>query len=162
MSLVCGYLKLFLRGSLTASPTMADIQISVSAFMPHPFRRNELIHAFWKEEITQGRGGAGAPPPPGPGFIPCLAASTVTTVGPDGTAPTASAAAAEAGSRRGSRNWGSSSDEDDYYSSKRVPAPWISCSSPPPPPPDVRVPATPLVSLPPGIQSPPASDLAAL
>ena len=36
--------------------------------------------------------------------------------------------------------------------------PWISTSSPPPPLPDVRVPATPPVGLPPGIQSPPASD----
>ena len=98
----------------------------VSAYFPHPLRLNHVVHASWREER---QGGAGASPPPG--FLP------VTTIGPDGAAPTASAAA-----ETGSRRWGSSSDEDEYHSSKRVPAPWISTSSPPPPHPDVRVPAT--------------------
>ena len=103
-------MRSFLPGSPTPSSTLADKLVWVSAFMPQPFRRIQVIHVFWKEEHQPGAWGPA--PPHFPGFVPCLAASTVTTVGPDGTTPTASAAAAEPGSP-----WleGSSSHEDDIY-----------------------------------------------
>ena len=41
---------------------------------------------------------------------------------------------------------------------QRLPTPWISSSSPPAPPLDSRIPSTPPVIFPPGIQSPSASD----
>ena len=53
---------------------------------------------------------------------------------------------------------GSSSDDDDWYSIRRVPTPWLSSTSQPLPYPEDRIPTTPIVHLPPGIQSPPASD----
>ena len=64
--------------------------------------------------------------------------------------------ASSASPKRDSHGCGSSSDDDDHYSSRRVPTPWVSSSSQPPP--DVRVPTTLPVSLPPGFQSPLASD----
>ena len=36
-----------------------------SAFMPHPFRRNEVIHAFWRGV------GFRRPPTPSDGSVPC-------------------------------------------------------------------------------------------
>ena len=44
---------------------MADNHVWVSAYFPHPFRLNQVVHASWRAER---QGGAGASPPPG--FLP--------------------------------------------------------------------------------------------
>ena len=61
--------------------------------------------------------------------------------------------------RRSSHALDSSSDEDENYSGRRFATPWVSSSSQHPPPPDERIPTTPNVQLPPGISSPPTSDV---
>ena len=118
--------------------------------MPHPFRRNEVIHAFWRGV------GFRRPPTPSDGSVPCSFYGCVRGFWP----------LRQRRQRRAlgdSRRWGSSSDEVDGHhakasSNQRVSTPWISSSSPPPSPPDSRIPTTPPVSLPPGILAPPASD----
>ena len=153
MSSLCALISgTFLPSTVCVFGLMADNDVWVSVFMP-PLVLAERgdIFVFGRKSVSQECGGS----PPPTGMVPCLAASTGTSVGPGDAGPVASAAAAEASPRRGSRGWGSSSDEDDCYhaaasSSKRAPAPCISSSSPPPPPPDSRTPTTPPVSLPPG------------
>ena len=91
--------------------------------MHHPFRRNEVIHAFWRS--------VGACVLPTPGMVPCFAASAGASVGSGDAARAAPAAMAEASPQRGSRGWGSSSDVVDCYhacasSKQRVATPWIS------------------------------------
>ena len=49
--------------------------------MPHPFQHIEVTHSFWKEEHQPGSWGSQRSSPL-PGFVLCLAASTVTIVGP--------------------------------------------------------------------------------
>ena len=54
-------MRSFLPGSPTPSSTLADKLVWVSAFMPQPFRRIQVIHVFWKEEHQPGAWGP-APP----------------------------------------------------------------------------------------------------
>ena len=44
---------------------MADPHIWISAYLPHPFRQNQLVQMYWKEERQSGSGpwGAGVPLP---------------------------------------------------------------------------------------------------
>ena len=106
--------------------------------------------------------GTGVPPPHGSDTCSAPdAASAVMHVTSAATVLVAQAAPAVASPGRGSQGWGSSSDRR-----RQLPGlwlsdcpPWVSSSSQPPPPRDVRVPTTAPVSPPPGIQSPPASDV---
>ena len=149
-------MRSFLPGSQTPSLTLADKLVWVSAFMPQPLRRIQVIHVFWKEEHQPGAWVAGASPLPGLFRVlrPLRLRLSVQMV----QRPPLQLR------RLVLRGWESSSDENDCYhasasSSKRFSAPWVSSSLQPPLRLDVRVPPTPPVSLPPGIQSPPASDI---
>ena len=133
--------------SLLLHSAMSDELIWVSAQLPHPFEPDTRVQMWWQEDRDPGVRGAGVPPPP-----------TVTPVASGASSKRDRGAYAGASPKRGSHGWGSSSDDDDHNSSRRVPTPWVSSSSQPLPPPDDRMPTTPAVHLPPGIQSPPASD----
>ena len=106
-----------------------------SAQLLHPFEPDIRVQMWWQEDRNPGVRGTGSPPP-----------STVTP-GASGVGP-----------KRDNQGQGSSSDEGEHYNRCRVPTPWVSSSSQLPLPPDERIPTTPIVHLPPGIQSPPASD----
>ena len=93
----------------TLGPFIIDLDVGDRLGSPrtlhtHCGRMRSCMH-IERRSASQGRGG---PAPPNPhGIVPCLAASTGTSAGPDDTAPAASAAAAEASPRRDSRGRGS-------------------------------------------------------
>ena len=129
--------------------------------MPHPFRRNEVIHTFWKGERQPGVWGAGVLPHPG--MVPCFAASTGAPVGSGDAALAAPVATAEASPQRGSRGWGVFFRRGRLlpclclqHSARghTVDLEQLSTSVA-----SGRIPTTPPVSLPPGILAPPASDI---
>ena len=144
---------------------MSDSLIGVSAQLPHPFQPDVYVQMWWQETRHPSVKGTRVPLPLGSATCSAPdAASAVVHVTSAATMLVARAAPAVASPRRGSQGWGSSFDDEDNYQgtgsmSQRLPTPWVSSSSQPPPPADVRVPTTPPVSLPPGIQSLPASDV---
>ena len=146
--------------SLPAPPleslAMADAYVWVSAYFPHPFRPNEVVQAFWKEE-RQGSTGAwraGVSPPLG-----CVPDCASGEVKPD-AAVSSAIAPARSHTKCVGLDWDSSSGDDGMYqvsksNSQCQSTPWVPSSPPPPLPPDRSAPLTAPVSLPPGFQSPP-------
>ena len=120
------------------------------AHLPLPFKPNEFVQMFWKEQRQPGVWGTGAPPLPG--IVPCGALDAATTGMLVATAATM--LVAQGAPRDGVLHL----TMMPITRAQRLLTPWISCSSQPPPPPDVRVPTTPQLSLPPGFQALPVCD----
>ena len=137
-----GAFKLSLPIPLSVSLTMADAYVWVFAYFPHPFRPNQVIQAFWKEE-RQGSAEAwraGVSPPPG-----CTPDTASSETKQDATGSSAvpvfsTAAPSRSPTKCIGLDWDSSSGDDGTYQ----------VSSPPPPPDRSCTPTTTSVCLPPG------------